>query len=333
MKVRRLVTVNFGYAAFATALFLVLLAANLSMDISLVDPGNLPSTIEAFAPLVLVGMAMTPSILSGRGGIDLSLGPLAGLVTIIVAGYMNQGLIGSPFVVVSAMIALGAAVGATNGAVIAYLRVQPIVATLASYLVITGIGQQYVPNNGGTVPNWLNLGGSAGPFPTAVLVLIAVWGVWSLVVRTQLYRRLLAVGQDDRGSYTMGTPVAAVRIVAYAIGGAFAAVGGLVLTSLVSGGDSSIGPSYTLVAIAAVALGGTSLAGGRGGMFGTVMGALDIYLLQNILSLLHVQVFYVNVIYGAILIGAIATNRVLLERLRAFMSPKTARPIPDPTQS
>lgn len=304
-----------SYALFAAIVFVLLLAANIYLDPALVKPANLASTIEALAPLVLVAMAMTPAILSGRGGIDLSLGPVAGIITVVVAGYLNHGWFGEPWIVVPTVLGIGLVVGLVNGWIVANVRIQPIVATLGTYLVLTGLGQQYVPNNGGTVQSWLNLGGTIGGIPTSLIVLVVAWAAWFCLTRLRYYRLLLAVGQDDRGPYAAGTSVGAVRIVAYGIGGVFAGLGGLVLTSLISGGDSTVGPSYTLIAIAAVALGGTSLTGGRGGMAGSVIGALDIYLIQNALSLLNLPVFYVNLVYGLILIVVITLNRIVVTRL------------------
>jgi ribose transport system permease protein len=104
------------------------------------------------------------------------------------------------------------------------------------------------------------------------------------------------------------------------IGGIFAAVAGLALTALIESGDPNIGPTYTLVAIAAVALGGTSLAGGRGGIIGSIFGALSIYLIQNLLSAVHVSALWLQVAYGAILVFAVVVNaeiRVLVRRRAA----------------
>ncbi|HLI16190.1 MAG TPA: ABC transporter permease [Acidimicrobiales bacterium] len=310
-----------SYAGFGTVVFVGMLIANVALDPALVKPGNLASTVQALAPLVLVAMGMTPAVLSGRGGIDLSLGPLAGFVTVLLAGYLNHGWFGTLWVIVPTALAAGFVVGVVNGWIIAGVRIQPIVATLGTYLVLTGLGQQYVPNNGGTLPPGLNLGGSWAGIPSSAVVLVLAWLAWFGVTRLRYHRLLLAVGQDDRGAYSAGTSVARVRIVAYGIGGVFAGLAGLVLTSLISGGDASIGPSYTLVAIAAVALGGTSLAGGRGGMFGSVIGALDIYLIQNVLSLLNLQVFYVNLVYGLILIAVVTLNRVVTVRIGTARRP------------
>jgi ribose transport system permease protein len=320
MKALRSVSGGIGYLLVPMLLLLVLLAANLYMDPSMLSGSSRASTLESMAPLVLIAMAMTTSILSGRGGIDLSLGPLAGFATIIVATYLNHGALGSPAVVLASVLALGGVVGAINGSVVTLGRVQPIVATLAMYLVLTGLGQHLVPNNGGRLPEWLQSGGQVGGVPDAVIIVVLAWVAWSLILRTQYHGWLLAVGQDDRCVYTMGQRVALIRIVAYALGGALAGLGGVALAALISGGDATIGPSYTLIAIAAVALGGTNLAGGSGGIAGSTLGAVDVYLINNLLSLANVQVFYVNLIYGVILIVAIASNRLLLDRLRAFVA-------------
>ncbi|WP_367118825.1 ABC transporter permease, partial [Mesorhizobium sp.] len=132
--------------------------------------------------------------------------------------------------------------------------------------------------------------------------------------QTPYYDQLMAVGSDDRAAYTAGVPVTKVRFIAYVMTGILAACAGLMLTALIGSADPNIGPTYTLIAIAAVALGGVSLAGGRGGLAGAAIGAVDIFLLQSVLTAFNVSTYVLQIAYGVILVVAVIMT-ALQERL------------------
>jgi ribose transport system permease protein len=298
---------RYGYTAFAVIAFVILAVLNVVLDPSLVTASGFISTWATAAPLVLLAIAVTPSLLSGNGGIDLSLGPFAGFCTVLIGTFLNVGMFGQAYFVVPVIIALGVVLGLVNGALVSVMRLQPIMATLGTYLIFTGLAEFYSPGTGGTVPAWLtNIGASVTDLAIVVVVIVA----WLLMKRTNFFSQLMAVGQDDRAAYTSGISVGGIRIMAYVIGGFIAGVAGMAMTALISGASSSIGPSYTLTSIAAAALGGVSLAGGRGGILGSVIGALDIFLIENVLTLTNIPVFADNVAYGLILVVAVVVNGV-----------------------
>jgi ribose transport system permease protein len=152
----------------------------------------------------------------------------------------------------------------------------------------------------------------AGPWSALPLALIFLF--WWLVRQTPYYDQLMAVGSDDRAAYTAGVPVTKVRFIAYVMTGILAACAGLMLTALIGSADPNIGPTYTLIAIAAVALGGVSLAGGRGGLLGAAIGAVDIFLLQSVLTAFNVSTYVLQIAYGVILVAAVIMT-ALQERL------------------
>lgn len=298
-----------SYSSISVVLLVILLVVNALRDAQLFTSSGFTSAAGTAVPLVLLAMAVTPGMLTGRGGIDLSLGPLAGFITVLIGTYLHSGTVSEPVILIALCLGLGAVVGALNGAIVSIFRVQPIVVTLGTYLVLSGLAENYSPSNGGTIPSWLGgWTGTAGGVPVAVILVVIVAAAWMALRRTQFYTWLMAAGADDRVAYTSGIKVGSVRVIAYAIGGVIAGLAGLALTALISGGSSSVGPPYTLVSIAAVALGGTSLAGGRGGMLGSVVGAIDIFLIENLLTVLNVSVFGLDIAYGAILIVAIVGN-------------------------
>ncbi|CCV07151.1 Inner-membrane translocator [Mesorhizobium metallidurans STM 2683] len=296
---------------FAAVLLVILLAVNLTLGPARFQPGSWGALIGLAAPLIGAAIASTPVILAGRGGIDISVGPLMGFVNAVVIQVLFLGAgISSPLILVPAALLVGALVGAANGFLATIVRIQPIVATLGTYLILTGVTLTILPAPIGPAPAWLK----ALSGPLSMLPLAAMFIAWWLVRRTPYYDQLMAVGSDDRAAYTAGVDVTRVRFIAYVMTGILGGCAGLMLTALIGSADPNIGPTYTLIAIAAVALGGVSLAGGRGGVAGAAIGAIDIFLLQSVLTTFNVSTFVLQIAYGAILVLAVMLT-ALQERL------------------
>jgi ribose transport system permease protein len=172
-----------------------------------------------------------------------------------------------------------------------------------------------VPNPVTTSTPWTEaLAGSVGPIPGAVLTVGLPLALWAVLRRTAYVETLLAVGDHDATAFSAGVRVEAVRVSAYAFGGLIAAVGGIALTGLVRSADAQVFNGYILAALAAVALGGTNLAGGRGGLLASAVGASCIFLLDNLLAALHVSSQYVQVAYGGALLFAVVLGALLFTR-------------------
>jgi ribose transport system permease protein len=292
---------------FAAMLLVVLLVINLVLNPARFQPSAWGALIGLAAPLIGAALASTPVILSGRGGIDISVGPLMGFINAIVIQvlFLKSG-IATPFVLIPAALLVGAAIGAVNGFLTTIVRIQPIVATLGTYLVLTGITLTILPAPVGPAPLWLKA--MAGPLSILPLAAIAI--AWWAIRRFPYYDLLMAVGSDDRAAYTAGVDVTRVRFIAYVITGIFAGVASLMLTALIGSADPNIGQTYTLIAVAAVALGGVSLAGGRGGLIAAAIGAIDIFLLQSVLTSFNVSTYVLQIAYGAILVAAVILTAV-----------------------
>ncbi|MDW6024843.1 ABC transporter permease [Mesorhizobium sp. BAC0120] len=303
---------------FGPVLFVLLLAVNIFINPARFSPAAWGTLIGLAAPLIGAALASTPAILGGRGGIDISVGPLMGFVNAVVVLVLVRHLgIQTPWIIVPVAVVLGMLVGAVNGVLATVLRIQPIVATLGTYLILIGTTLTILPAPTGTVPPWLRA--LAGPL--SILPLAAVCLVWTGLRRLPYYDHLMAVGSDDRAAYTAGIPVTLVRFLSYVITGAFAGLAALMMTALIGSADPSIGPTYTLIAISAVALGGVSLAGGRGGLLGAAIGAIDIFLLQSALTYFNLSTFVLQIAYGAVLVLAIvltALHERLLGRAKEF---------------
>jgi ribose transport system permease protein len=293
----------------AGLLFAILLIASVAQDPIILSPRFLTGSVSVAVPLLIGAMAVTPAILSGGGGMDLSVGPLMGFINVLVVTVLMPAGLGDWWAAVPLLIAVGVAIGAVNGWLVAVVRLQPIVATLGTYLVLAGLNLWLLPSPLGPVPPWfVALSRSIGGVPGPLIFVLGPVLVWCLLIRTPFLKTLLAVGGDDRVAYSAGIDVTDVRILAYALGGIFSACAGIALTSLIQSADANVGAPFTLQVITAAALGGISLAGGRGSMWGSAFGALSLFLIQNLLTNYGVSVFWQQVVFGLTLIAALILN-------------------------
>jgi ribose transport system permease protein len=152
-----------------------------------------------------------------------------------------------------------------------------------------------------------------GPLPGGSVFIMAALLLWFGVSRTSFYDQLYAVGDNEVGAFTSGIAVQRVRLITYILSAVMAAIAALALTSFLDAASATIGPTLTLTALAGAALGGTSLRGGRGGVFGGLVGGTAIYLIQNVLSVLGVASYWITFTFGALLLVAIAVNAVVAQ--------------------
>lgn len=298
-----------SYAWPVLVAVVVFTALNAFASPAFTDSSNWNGMLIGMAPFIICAMAQTAPVMSGDGGIDLSVGPLAGMVNALVTSILVPAGWSDPLTIIGASLGVGILSGLLNGFLIAVVRVQPIIATLGTFLAFQGITLEMLPMAGGQAPQWLlGLAGSYGGI-SGVFVLLVVLGLaWLAFERTAYLRNLLAIGGDSRAAYASGVNVAAVRITAYVIGGVLAAIAGLVFTAALGSGDPRVGVPYTLTSIAAVALGGIALSGGRGGMLGAAAAGALLFLIQTLFTLAQVSIFYIQIMYGVILLVALTLN-------------------------
>ena len=305
--------------AFALVLFALLLIANIVAQPRFASPSNWPETLAIFAPFAIAALASTPAIMSGGGGIDISIGPLMTVVDMIIVAVLLPHHLGAAWIVVPVCLVIGAAVGALNGTLVTVFRFQPVVATLCMNFILTGLATQI---EGGSTPQgstwWTNdLASSFGPIPGGLITLAAVLAIWFALSRTAYLRNLYATGGDDAAAFSAGVDVTRVRIGAYTVGGLFAGVGGLALMAVLKEGEASNATMYTLVALAAVALGGTVFTGKRGSLVGTLCGAGCMYLITNVLSAARVPDTWTDAIYGGLLLISVVIGAGLANATQA----------------
>lgn len=292
--------------AFAVAFAALLLAANLAVLPRFGSPDNIAAALALFAPFALTAAAATPAIVTG--GMDISVAVVAGLVNNLLVVYLLPGPLAHPAVAIPIAMLLGTSVGLANGFAVAVLRYRPVIATLCTLLVLQGVNQKIAHTPVHAPSGWPTaLAGSLGPVPGALVLLAVPLLAWLAIRRTPLHRTLLAVGSNDVATYAAGVNVVGVRVLAYGFGGMLAAVAGIAMTASLQTADPNAGAEFILISLAAVALGGTIIGGGRGGIAGAFAGAAVIFLMQNLLAALNVDAYWNQVAYGLMLLaGAVA---------------------------
>ena len=273
---------------------------------------GLSSQLAIAAPVTIAALASTPAIIGG--GFDLSISPLLVFTNCVYVVWLAPHGLGGA-VAVPIVLGVGLLTGLFTGLMISILRVQPVVVTLAMYFALQGVDLLLAPNpvSLGENHRWIyDLAASVGPFPGALFTIGAPLLIWVGLKYVPFRRLLFAVGSNDATAFSAGVNVTAVRVASYGLGGLFAGIGGLSLAALVQSANAANSTQYALPAIAALVLGGTSLAGGRGGLIGVVFGAFSIYLLQNLLANFQVNPAWLQILYGAILIAAVVIQGALI---------------------
>ena len=272
---------------------------------------NILNVMRQVSNNALIAFGMTFVILTG--GIDLSVGSILALSSVLIAGWITAGM--DPVLATLLGIGVGGVMGLINGVVIYQGRVAPFIATLATMTIFRGLA--LVVTDGRPVTGlhsdfFSMLGGGyvASLIPVPVIWMLVAFAVlWFVLRKTTFGRHVYAIGGNEEASLISGVRVSQIKPAVYALSGALSAMAGVILTSRLNSAQPNAGSGYELDAIAAVVLGGTSLAGGRGWIVGTLIGALLIGVLNNGLNLLGVSSFYQQVIKGAVILLAVLLDR------------------------
>ncbi|TRZ40718.1 ribose ABC transporter permease [Niallia circulans] len=291
-------------------LFLLVVIVSI-LNPSFLEPLNLLNLLRQVAINALIAFGMTFVILTG--GIDLSVGAILALSSALTAGMMVAGV--DPIVAILVGCILGAVMGMVNGLFITIGKMAPFIATLATMTIFRGLTLVYTGGNPitGLGDNYLfqlfGRGYFLGiPVPAITMILAFVF-LFILLHKTPFGRKTYAIGGNEKAALISGIKVPKVKIMIYSLSGMLAALAGAILTSRLNSAQPTAGTSYELDAIAAVVLGGTSLSGGKGRIFGTLIGALIIGTLNNGLNLLGVSSFYQMVVKGIVILIAVLLDR------------------------
>jgi len=266
-------------------------------------------SLNTTAAMTLMLAATGQTIVLLRGGIDLSIGGMISLGTVIAATRFGDDA-GSIVLWCGLILLLGLAVGVINGLLIASLRLQPFLVTLATWSILDGIAMIILPTDGGTVPGWW-LGVGYQQFlglsiPVWMLIVLLLYWRWFMTTRTGITIR--AAGSSEKSAFLSGVSLTRNIAVTYGLSGLFAAAAALYLTTQTGAGSPTIGRDYILLSVAAAVIGGVSLFGGRGHLAGTVIGAYILTLISNLVFVLRVSSYWQLAVSGVVLLVAVLAS-------------------------
>lgn len=288
----------------------------ITIILSIVSPNfmtvdNILNVLRQVSINALIAFGMTFVILTG--GIDLSVGSILALASAVTASMLASGM--DPILAILVGLLAGAIMGAINGFIITKGKVAPFIATLATMTVFRGLTLVYTdgrPITGLSSSELFVLMGKGyvGWVPVPVIWMLITYAIlYYILKKTTFGRRVYAIGGNEEAAILSGIRTDRVKIWIYSITGLLSALAGIILSSRLNSAQPTAGASYELDAIAAVVLGGTSLSGGRGWIFGTLVGALIIGVLNNGLNIMNVSSFYQQVVKGGVILLAVLLDR------------------------
>jgi len=296
-------------SALLGLIILILIATILSPTFR--NPVNLLNVLLQVSMNAFVAMGMTFVIISG--GIDLSVGSTVALTAEVMALLALQGM--SWWLAGAIALAMGFTLGALNGFIIHRLKVIPFIVTLATMQVYRGCA--LLVTNGNylyNLPKGIELLGQGhlfGVIPVPPLIVIAVAIIaWFVLARTKLGRNTYAIGGNEEAARLAGINIGLNKVVIYGISGLFCAIAAIVQTSRLMSTYTGLGSGWELDAIAATVMGGTAFSGGEGGVIGTLIGAIILGVIRNILTLINANPFIQIIVIGLVVLLAVVIDKV-----------------------
>ncbi len=305
------------YGAFIALVLLVVVISIISPEFR--TAGNFLNLLRQATFNGLIAFGMTCVILSD--GIDLSVGSTLALSAVICAKLIMQGVPAVPAMLIA--LVAGTLLGVVSGLLVTKGRLQPFIATLITMTAYRGLAM--ILTDGKPISNIAKTieaeGGSSFPFKLigkgnfcnipipAIMLIFALIVFFFVLNKTTFGRKIYATGSNAKCAKLVGVNISLTKIIVYAISGFMAALTGLILISRLDSAQPTLGDGYELDAIAAVALGGTSMSGGRGKITGTIAGVLIIAVLNNGMNLLEVSTYYQDVIKAVVILVAVLSDR------------------------
>ena len=307
---------KFEYKELLSKLGPLLALIVLIIFVSILSPSfltltNLMNLMRQVSINALIAFGMTFVIITG--GIDLSVGSTLALSSAIMAGMIVNGI--DPLIAMMVSLIAGFILGAVNGLLITKGKLVPFIATLATMTIYRGAtlvltdGKPITGLDETFIFQFMGRGYFFGiPFPI-VITLVVFALLFVLLHKMSFGRKTFAIGGNEKASFIAGVKSNKIKIFVYSISGVLASLAGIILTSRLNSAQPTAGESYEMDAIASVVLGGTSMSGGKGRIFGTLIGALIIGTLNNGLNLLGVSTFYQQIVKGIVIIIAVLIDR------------------------
>lgn len=317
-KAKRATHVNTQNFVIVGVLVLIILV------LTLISPGflsarNLMNVLQQNVSVIIAGCAVTMLMVSGY--FDLSIGSVMALAGVMSAIFVSVFKLPLPISILLSLI-LGGLIGLINGFLVVIMNVPSIIATLGTMYAVSGTAWVITGGNSihiGLGRDFTVLGrGFVGQMPLSILITLVVFAVFYFIQhKTLLGKYSYAIGGNRRTAQLSGVNVAGVSVILYVLTGVLSAFAGVLMASRLGVGSASIGNGFEFDVVVAVVLGGTSLDGGEGSVFGMLIGALIVGFIANGLNLLGMHSFYQSVVKGVVLVGAVMLDRMLKNRIRA----------------
>jgi ribose transport system permease protein len=267
-------------------------------------------TIQALsndtAPLALAAIGETLVVLTG--GFDLSVGAIIGLVNVLLATHLTgQG--GHDVLWLALTVLIAAAAGFANGLLVAYVRLQSIIVTIATLFIFSGISLNVLSQPGGSVPSgFTDVLTGVTVIPRGLIVILLGAAAWLALRRTRLGAALYSIGGDREAARMSGIPIQRRLLVIYTLAGVFYGLAGIFYTAQTGSGDPGTGTSFLLAPFIAVVLGGARFGGGEGSAIGSIIGAFIVTMLVAVIFVLGINTFSTGLVEGVVLALAVLLN-------------------------
>jgi ribose transport system permease protein len=285
---------------------LIVLLVLYALFASLFDSLTLQNLFNDSAALALAAIGETLVVLTG--GFDLSVGAIMGLVNVLLATHLAGGA-GHQVLWVVISLAIATAAGAFNGFLVAYMRLQSIIVTIATLFILGGIALKILDQPGGEVPpGFTDALTGVTIIPRSLIVILLAAGAWVLLRRSRLGAAMYAIGGDAEAAHRSGIPVQRSLLATYTLAGLFYGLAGVFYTAQTGSGDPRTGTSFLLTAFVAVVLGGTRFGGGEGSAIGSIIGAFIVTMLIAVIFVLGIDTFWTGIVEGIVLAAAVLLN-------------------------
>lgn len=297
---------------YKSLVVLIILVAVLSIAMPrFLTVSNILNVLTQISINAIIAIGMCIVILSGSGGIDLSVGSVVAITGAVAASLYKSG-INLPVCILCAL-GVGALIGFTNGILTAKQKIQPFIATLCTQIIFRGITYVYTDGKpiSGLDDSFTAIGNNRVlgiPIPVLITLIIFLIALYVLN-ETVLGRHIYANGGNEECTRFSGVNTDRLKILVYIISGLTAAISGIIVTARIGSASPNAGLGYETDAIAAVVLGGTRMSGGEGTMFGTIIGAVIIGVINNGLNLMNVNPFYQSIVKGVIILLAVFLDK------------------------
>lgn len=303
-------------------IMLAMLALTAVLQPGFFSAATISSNINTFAPLILLTMGQAVVIIAG--GLDLSIGYATSMMVVILTNIMQKDNPATGWIALLVAFAAFIVVGLLNGFAVGYLRLPPLVVTYATSYIWLGVGLAIAPSPQGQCVNWMRLfynfssvenmpvflQNIGKTLPPAFWLIMIGCVVWAVAMRTSTGRHIYAVGSNGDSAYSSGISTAKVQLKAYLICAFFAFLCALFYAAQNQSGDARMGNPLTLKAVAAAAIGGVSLAGGRGSVFMSIAGAIIYSLVNKIIFFANISSSYQTLVAGIIVLVAVSVSLI-----------------------